>query len=58
MENTNLNENNSDNIMVDPNALVIPDGGQQQLTANPNALVVPDGGAPAGFGHMSAGYGP
>ena len=59
MENTNSNENNSENMMVDPNALVIPDGAQQQQpTANPNALVVPDGGVSSGFGHMSAGYGP
>ena len=45
--------------MVDPNALVIPYGGQeQQPTANPNALVVLDGGALSDFGYMCAGYGP
>ena len=59
MENTNSNEINSANMMVDPNTLVIPDGAQQQQpTANPNALVIPDGGVPRGFGHMSADYGP
>ena len=59
MENTNSNGNNSENMIVDPNALVIPDGDQQQQpTANPNALVVPDGGVPPGIDHMSACYGP